>query len=177
MPEETIDPGLLEQTKNQIRRLVAEIADLAESDIQPAEFTVEFLNRAVAATAASGGAFWMLDGRGGLKLQHQLEFRLTGLMDGRAKSAPHDALLGCMLQASQPQIVPPNATIEGVPDAGNPTPFALILAPVLADKQVVGLIEILMDPTRRAATQKSTLRFVGDLCDLAASYLRSRAPR
>src|SRR5262249_55513975 len=48
MPEETIDPGLLEQTKNQIRKLVAEIADLAESDIQPAEFYVEFLNRAVA---------------------------------------------------------------------------------------------------------------------------------
>jgi hypothetical protein len=40
MPEEIIDPGLLEQTKNQIRKLVAEIADLAESDIQPAEFYV-----------------------------------------------------------------------------------------------------------------------------------------
>jgi multidrug efflux pump subunit AcrA (membrane-fusion protein) len=177
MPEETIDQGLLEQTKNQIRKLVAEIADLAESDIQPAEFTVEFLNRAVAAVAASGGAFWMLDGRGSLKLQHQLEFRLTGLMDGRAKTAPHDALLGCMLQASQPQIIPPGATIEGVPNAGNPTPFALILAPLTVDKQVVGLIEILMDPNRRAATQKSTLRFVGDLCDLAASYLKNRQMR
>ena len=88
MPEETIDPGLLEQTKNQIRKLVAEIADLAESDIQPPEFYVEFLNRAVAAVAASGGAFWLLDGRGSLKLQHQLEFRLTGLMDGRAKTQP-----------------------------------------------------------------------------------------
>lgn len=177
MPEETIDPGLLEQTKNQIRKLVAEIADLAESDIQPAEFTVEFLNRAVAAVAASGGAFWLLDGRGGLKLQHQLEFRLTGLMDGRAKTAPHDALLGCMLQASQPQIIPPGATIEGVPNAGNPTQYALIIAPLTVDKQVVGLIEILMDPTRRAATQKSTLRFVGDLCDLAAGFLKNRQMR
>jgi multidrug efflux pump subunit AcrA (membrane-fusion protein) len=177
MPEETIDPGLLEQTKNQIRKLVAEIADLAESDIQPAEFYVEFLNRAVAAVAASGGAFWMLDGRGSLKLQHQLEFRLTGLMDGRAKQAPHDALLACMIQASQPQIIPPGATIEGFPNAGNPTPFALILAPLLVDKQVVGMIEILMDPNRRAATQKSTLRFVSDLCDLAASYLKNRQMR
>ncbi len=177
MPEETLDPGLLEQTKNQIRKLVAEIADLAESDLQPAEFYVEFLNRAVAAVAASGGAFWMLDGRGSLKLQHQLEFRLTGLMDGRAKQAPHDALLGCMLQASQPQIIPPNATIEGFPNAGNSTPFALILAPLTVDKQVVGLIEILMDPNRRAATQKSTLRFVSDLCDLAASYLKNRQMR
>ena len=88
MPEEIIDPGLLEQTKNQIRKLVAEIADLAESDIQPNEFYVEFLNRSVAAVAATGGAFWMMDGRGGLRLQYQVEFGATGLMDGRVKTAP-----------------------------------------------------------------------------------------
>jgi multidrug efflux pump subunit AcrA (membrane-fusion protein) len=177
MPEETIDAGLLEQTKNQIRKLVAEIADLAESDVQPAEFYVEFLNRAVAAVAASGGAFWLLDGRGGLRLQYQVEFALTGLLDGRVKTAPHDALLGCMIQASQAQIVPPGAVIEGVPQAYNPTNQALIIAPLVVDKQVVGLLEILMDPSRRAAQQKSTLRFVGDLCDLAANYLKNRQMR
>ncbi|MFI5455825.1 MAG: efflux RND transporter periplasmic adaptor subunit [Isosphaerales bacterium] len=177
MPEELIDPGLLEQTKNQIRKLVAEIADLAESDIQPNEFYVEFLNRSVAAVAATGGAFWMMDGRGGLKLQYQFEFGVTGLMDGRVKTAPHDALLGCMLQASQAQIIPPSAVIEGVPQAFNPTEYALIIAPLLVDKQVVGLLEILMDPTRRAAQQKSTLRFVTDLCDLAATYLKNRQMR
>jgi multidrug efflux pump subunit AcrA (membrane-fusion protein) len=177
MPEETIDAGLLEQTKNQIRKLVAEIADLAESDIQPAEFYVEFLNRAVAAVAATGGAFWLLDGRGGLRLQYQVEFVQTGLLDGRVQTAPHDALLGCMIQATQPQIIPPGAVIEGVPQAYNPTGLALILAPLIVDKQVVGLLEILMDPNRRAAQQKSTLRFVGDLCDLAGNYLKNRQMR
>src|SRR3954470_11234749 len=177
MPEETIDPGLLEQTKTQIRKLVAEIAELAESDIQPNEFYGEFLNRVVAAVAASGGALWLLDGRGGIKLQQQLEFRLTGLMDGRVKTQPHDALLGCMVQASQATIIPPGASIEGVPNAGNPTGFSLIIAPLTVDKQVVGLVEILMDPTRRAAQQKSTLRFVGDLCDLAGTYLKNRQMR
>ena len=177
MAEETIDPGLLEQTKNQIRKLVAEIAELAESDIQPAEFHVEFMNRVVAAVAASGGALWLMDGRGSLKLQHQLEFRQTGLLDNRQKAQPHDALLGVMLQASQPQIIPPGAAVEGMPNAGNPTGFSLILAPLTVDKQVVGLVEILMDPTRRAATQKSTLRFVSDLCDLAAQYLKNRQMR
>ena len=90
-------------------------------------------------------------------------------MDGRVKTAPHDALLGCMLQASQAQIIPPGAVIEGVPQAFNPTDYALIIAPLMVDKQVVGLLEILMDPTRRAAQQKSTLRFVSDLCDLAGN--------
>ena len=56
----------------------------------------------------------MLDGRGSLKLQHQLEFRITGLTDGRTKTAPHDALLGCMIQATQPQIIPPGAAIVAV---------------------------------------------------------------
>ncbi len=177
MAEETIDPGVLEQTKNQIRKLVAEIAELAESDIQPPEFHAEFLNRVIAAVAASGGALWLLDGKGSLKLQHHLEFGLTGLLDGRTRSQPHDALLGCMMRANQPQIIPPGAAIEGVPGAGNPTGFALILAPLIVEKQVVGLVEILMDPTRRAATQKSTLRFVSDLCDLAAQYLKNRQNR
>jgi len=177
MPEDTIDPGLLEQTKTQIRKLVAEIAELAESDIQPNEFYGEFLNRVVAAVAASGGALWLLDGKGGIKLQQQLEFHLTGLLDGRVKSPPHDALLGCMVQASQATIIPPGSTIEGVPNAGNPTGYSLILAPLTVDKQVVGLVEILMDPTRRAAQQKSTLRFVGDLCDLAGTYLKNRQMR
>ncbi len=177
MAEETIDPGLLEQTKNQIRKLVAEIAELAESDIQPAEFQVEFLNRVVAAVAANGGALWMLDGRGTLKLVHQLEFRQTGLLDNRQRAMPHEALLGLMLQANQPQIIPPGAAVDGVPNAGNPTALTLILAPVIVDKHVVGLVEILMDPTRRAATQKSTLRFVSDLCDLAGQYLKNRQVR
>ncbi|WP_435016866.1 efflux RND transporter periplasmic adaptor subunit [Tundrisphaera sp. TA3] len=177
MPEDTIDPGLLEQTKTQIRKLVAEIAELAESDIQPPEFYVEFLNRAVAAVAASGGALWLMDGRGSIKLQQQIEFHLSGLLDGRVRTQPHDALLGCMIQASSPQIIPPGATIEGVPNAGNPTAYTLILAPLIVDKQIVGLVEILMDPNRRAAQQKSTLRFVGDLCDLAASYLKNRQMR
>ena len=51
------------------------------------------------------------------------------------------------------------------------------MAPLTVDKQVVGLVEILMDPTRRAAQQKSTLRFVGDLCDLAGQYLKNRQMR
>ncbi len=169
MTEEVIDPGVLEQTKNQIRKLVAEIADLAESDIQPNEFYVEFLNRSVAAVAATGGAFWMMDGRGGLRLQYQVEFGVTGMMDGRVKTAPHDALLGCMLQATQAQIIPPSAVIEGSPQAFNPTEFALIIAPLMVDKQVVGLLEILMDPTRRGAAEEHvavrerSLRPGGDL--------------
>ncbi len=171
------DAALLEQTKNQIRKLVAEIAELTDSDIQPAQFYQEYLTRAIASVAATGGALWMLDQRGALKLQHQIEFGLTGLLNGKTQTQPHDALLGALFQTGQGQIVAPGAAIEGVPNAGNPTNFALIIAPILVDKQIVGLVELLMDPKRRAASQKSTLRFVGDLADLAAQYLKNRQMR
>jgi multidrug efflux pump subunit AcrA (membrane-fusion protein) len=64
-----------------------------------------------------------------------------------------------------------------MPNAGNPTGFSLIIVPLTVDKQVVGLLEIVMDPTRKAATQKSTLRFVSDLSDLAGTYLKNRQMR
>ncbi len=177
MADESIKPELLEQTKVQIRKLVAEIAELAESDIQPQEFHVEFLNRAVAAVAAAGGALWLADNSGQVRIQTQIEFRQTGLMERSPRTAPHDALLGWLFQMGQPQIIPPQVAVEGVPGAGNPTTFALICCPLMVDKKVVGMLEVLMDPTRKAASQKSTLRFVSDLCDLASQYLKSRQSR
>ena len=177
MAEETLDPALLEQTKNQIRTLVSEIAELAESDIQPAEFQAEFLNRVVAAVAATGGALWTLDPKGQIRLTHQLEFRQTGLLENSPRSAPHNALLGAMIRANSPQLIPPGAAVEGMPNAGNPTALAIILAPVIVDKAVIGLVEVLMDPARKAANQRSTLRFVGDLCDLASQYYKNRQVR
>ena len=132
MTEEIIDPGLLEQTKNQIRKLVAEIADLAESDIQPTEFYVEFLNRAVAAVAAIGRRV-LDDGRSG-RPQTPVSGRVpavTGLMDGRVKTAARTtpSSAACS-RRRRPQIIPPGAVIEGVPNAGNPTEFSLIIAPL-----------------------------------------------
>src|SRR5947199_358245 len=104
----------------------------------------------------------------------------TFFKEGRPARRPVGGVarpLRAMMQATQPQIIPPGASVEGVPGAGNPTQFALILAPLSVDKQVVGLVEILMDPTRRAASQKSTLRFVSDLTDLAGQYLKNRQMR
>ena len=124
MPEETIDPGLLEQTKNQIRKLVAEIADLAESDIQPTEFYVEFLNRSVAAVAATGRRV-LADGRPG-----RPEAAIPGRVrrdrpDGRpgqdraARRAARVHAPGVASRRSSRRA----RSIEGVPQAFNPTEY------------------------------------------------------
>ena len=52
---------LVEQTKQQIRTLVREISQLAQSDIPLNDFFEGFLGRVVSALAADGGAIWMVD--------------------------------------------------------------------------------------------------------------------
>ena len=52
--EQSLDPHLIEQTKQQIRGLVAEIAQLAKSEIGPEDFHEQFLPKVVSALAAVG---------------------------------------------------------------------------------------------------------------------------
>ena len=72
----------------------------------------------------------------------------------------------------KPRSSRPSAVIEGVPQAFNPTEFALIIAPLMVDKQVVGLLEILMDPDpaggpaeEHAAVRQRPVRPGGDLSE------------
>ena len=79
--EQSLDPNLIEQTKQQIRALVAEIAQLAKEDISPEEFYGGFLNRVVSALAAVGGAVWTTNDEGHLALQYQINLQETRLRE------------------------------------------------------------------------------------------------
>ena len=56
--EQSVDPELVEQTKQQIRNLVREIAQISKSEFAAVEFYDAVLNRIVTALAAVGGAVW-----------------------------------------------------------------------------------------------------------------------
>ena len=71
--EQSVDPELVEQTKQQIRNLVREIAQITKSDVAPSEFYNAVLNRIVSALAAVGGAVWTVSETGQLApgISHQ----------------------------------------------------------------------------------------------------------
>ena len=73
--EQSIDPELIEQTRQQIRGLVNEIAQLAKTEASPEEFFGEFLGRVVSALAAVGGAVWISGENGQLELQHHINLK------------------------------------------------------------------------------------------------------
>src|SRR2546423_10874343 len=91
--EQTVDPELVEETKQQIRNLVREIAQLSKSELSPLEFYDAVLNRVVSALAAVGGAIWTLSDAGQLELAYQINLLETQLAQSNEKQARHGRLL------------------------------------------------------------------------------------
>ncbi len=66
-------PESVEQTKRQIRNLVNEISEISKTDISAAEYYPAVLQRIVSALAAVGGAIWLVDTDGAMKLAYQIQ--------------------------------------------------------------------------------------------------------
>ncbi len=179
MSDPTIDPRLVEQTRQHIRQLVAEINQLAGSDIPPQQFFGEFLQRVVAAVAAVGGAVWTRDGNQPPRLQHHVNFTMSGLLDEQAGASGHTPLLMHSFSNGEAKLIPPQSGAG--PDAAlggaNSSDWALLVSPLQVDKSTLGVVELLMDPNRRPSALQNAVRFVEELCDIGAGYLKNRQLR
>src|SRR6202035_337623 len=90
--EQSVDPELVEQTKQQIRNLVREIAQLSKSELTPLEYYDAILNRVVTALAAVGGAVWSVtDGR--IELEYQINLQESRLGESQEAQNRHGQLL------------------------------------------------------------------------------------
>ncbi|NQT11889.1 MAG: HlyD family secretion protein [Planctomycetes bacterium] len=175
--EQSLDPQLIEQTKQQIRMLVNEIAQLAKSDIAPEEFYGEFLPRVVSALAASGGAVWVSEERGRLALGYQINLQQTQLGASEENQMLHGRLLQKVLTAGEGAIIPPHSGSADDEQGGNPTEFLLVLAPLRAGEETVGVVEVFQRPDTRPATQKGYLRFLTEMCDRAGEFFKTHQLR
>jgi multidrug efflux pump subunit AcrA (membrane-fusion protein) len=174
--QQTVDPELVEQTKQQIRHLVREIAQLSKSDIAPAQYYDALLNRVVSALAAVGGAVWTLE-QGRLDLQYQINLRQTGLADSPQDQQRHGRLLQQVLQSGEGMLVAPHSGTGDDDEAANSTPFLLLLGPLKSDQEVQGVVEVFQRPDTAISVQQGYLRFLMQMCDLAGDYLKTRRLR
>jgi len=176
--EESLDPELIEQTKQQIRSLVGEIAQLSKSELAPDTYYEEFLPRVVSALAAVGGAIWTTNDEGRLALQYQIKLHETRLSDSQESMAQHGRLLYKTLE-SEGLLVPPHSG-AGEADqqqGANPTDFLLVLGPLKTDLEAVGVVEIFQRPEAGPKTQRGYLRFLMQMCELAGDFLNSQQLR
>jgi multidrug efflux pump subunit AcrA (membrane-fusion protein) len=179
--EPQVDITLLEQTRKQINRIVEQIAQLSETDMAPSDYYGEFLQRVLTAVAAPAGAVWVRTPQGHLQLQYQVNLRQVGLDRSETDRQTHDELLRLAAQLGRPQLVPPHSgtgtSEEGKPAPGNPTGYVILLAPILVDKQVAGLVEVWQDPDRNPNAQQGFLHFVTRMAELASAYTRNHQLR
>ena len=173
----SVNQQTVEETKQQIRSLVNEIAALAKSGATAEEFYPEFLQRIVTALAATGGAVWLLDDDRQLKLQYQINAEPTVVAPDGEDAERHRRLIKRVAMTGQTLLVPPySGTTDGDAE-GNPTRWLLVLAPLKHDGNADGLIEIFQRPDTAPETQKGYIRFLQQMCELAAEWLRSQKLR
>ncbi|MCA9183969.1 MAG: GAF domain-containing protein, partial [Planctomycetales bacterium] len=175
--EQPVDPQAVEETKQQIRGLVAEITQLSRQNLDPTVFYGEFLQRVITALAAVGGAVWLRSGNAGLELMYQINLRQSLPGDDGEDQMRHARLLHTVVTQNQELLVPPYSGAAGETEAGNPTAYLLVLAPLCDDQKPVGVVEIFQRPTSGPASQRGYLRFLTEMCTLVGDYLKGRRLR
>ena len=90
--DQAVNADTIEQTKQQIRGLVSEIAQLSKSDLGPEEYYPAFLQRIVSALAAIGGAVWVI--RDGRRLDLAYQIKMSETLMGRTRRTPR-GISGC----------------------------------------------------------------------------------
>ncbi len=174
--EQRYDKTTLEQTKQQIRVIVNEIAQISRSDVAPDEFHQEYLNRVVRALGAVGGALWMTDEAGRLTLGYQVNLREAKLHDDEEANRLHSFLLYKALRSpgELEALVPPHSGGESPNEGGNPTDFLLILGVIQTELEKVGILEVFQRPDVNPATQQGFLAFVRQVTRYATEYYKNR---
>ncbi len=173
----SVNQQTVEETKAQIRGLVNEIATLAKSGATADEFYSELLSRIITALAAAGGAIWLLDEDRQLRLQYQINAEPSILGNDSDDATRHTRLIARVANSGQSLLVPPySGTTDGDAE-GNPTRYLLVLGALKHEGQHDGLIEIFQRPDTAPDTQRGYLRFLQQMCDLAAEWLRSQKLR
>lgn len=170
----------LEEKRQQINRLIDEIAKLSEAQLGPTEFFSEYLQRLLQALAAPAGVIWSRTAQGNLQLVYQINFNEIGLDAIEGARPCHDELLRFMVQQGRSMLVPPNSgpqVSQAAVAPANLTNYTLLLAPVLIDRQISGVVEIWVDPERNPQAVRGFMQFVEDMATYAGAYLRNNQLR
>lgn len=92
-------------------------------------------------------------------------------------SPSHERILRCVIAEGQPILVPPGSVKVEADRPHNPLSDALIIIPVRIQEEVEFLLEVIQRPSGGPAAQRGYLRFVAQMADLMADYLRRQQLR
>jgi biotin carboxyl carrier protein len=154
--------------------LLEEMAQLLDAKLGPKEFVAKLLGRLVSATQALGGAVWQRKDDGPFRLEYSLNWEAIGLEAVPDALGCHEQILLVAAQRERALWVPPNSgrkLVEEDRQAANLTSHGLLLAPVLVEKKVVGLVEVWLAPIADGPGRRNLARFLAEMAGFLAAYL------
>ncbi len=165
----------VERTKQQIRSLVNEISELSKSDVEAGEFYPNILQKIVAALAAVGGAIWLLDKDGAMRLSYQIQID-PSLTDGNNEDAVrHGRLLGRVMSQGKAELIPPHSSFGEQQEFANPTQYLLVMTPLIGSKQPAGVMEIFQRGDSQPDAQRGYLRFIEHMGKIIGEWLKGQS--
>ncbi len=183
-PGSAVDEEAVQRAKQEIQTLVQEVVELSKSDAEPSEFYGAMMDKSVTALAAVGGVVWIREEGAGLQLAYQVNLQQTGLAESETAQRQHGRLLQQVAEKGESALIAPHSGAgggEGIDSdataAANPTEFMLVIAPIVSDRGVEGLVEIFQRAGARPATQRGYQRFLKQICELAGEYIKTRRLR
>jgi hypothetical protein len=169
-----VDSATIEKTKQQIRGLVQEIAQLSRSEMGPEQYYAEVLHRIVTALAANGGAVWTIDSERRLRLDYQINISQLLVDPETEEFQRHFRLLQDVISKNEARLVAPLSGSGDPNSPGNPTNSLIVVAPMNSDDSIEGILEIFQRADSQPASQQGYLRFLVQMSQHIGDWLKAR---
>ncbi|MEQ1858575.1 MAG: HlyD family efflux transporter periplasmic adaptor subunit [Chthoniobacteraceae bacterium] len=185
----------IDAARTRIQRLVEEIAALSKRDLPTEQFLPEFIARVVKATDARGGAVWLVgqrdaEGQAEFQLAAQIEFESCGFQSDEVQRALILRALGECVSQKKPVAMQPApqqseagsleaqlAQLRGEAQPQGPqnkTPFPFLYVPLPLKEQVLGVVQVWLQPYVTAENYREFATFLGQLAGYVEQHFQSR---
>lgn len=173
----------VEAARNRIQRLVDEIAALTKRDFRSEEFFQEYLNRVVQACDAKGGGVWLVgqrsaEGKNEFQLAAAVEFESSLFQTDEVQRTNLLKVLTEVVKTRQPMVFAPDpqvqAAMQGATPESNRTPYPFIHVPLYLKDQVLGVLQVWMQPYVVAANYAEFATFLASLATHVEQHFQSR---
>jgi len=172
----TVDPRSVDEARQQIRAIVAQIDQLARSDLAEADFFRGLLDRVMEAMGAVAGLVWLVGEGGRCEPVCHAGVQGTGLTASPEAQEAHGRLVQSLLGGTEGMLVPARAQLagpDGQPVASNPTDLLLVTAPFDCNGKRSGLLEV-FHQSHSPEVEQGFLTFLNQVGAVAGTYLALR---
>lgn len=162
-------------TPAEINQLVVELTGLLESASTTDAFFTPYLEKVLEITGAVGVAVWQRHGAGQLQLIQEFNLGALDLDKVPNGNECHALVLEDALLSRRGHWVAPVVPDENTKRIkANLSPLALLLAPIVVEDKVVGVLEVFLPPDQERQTKRFLLRLATELAGFAAAFLHKR---